>query len=124
MLEEYDSRLNGLQAAILLSLHADSCIEATGYKAAYYLHSQIPATGDRILDCIDSQYAAETGLPKDPDTITVDMTEYHAFRKLDQDTPAAILELGYLGGDRDLFTESPELPARGVVDSILCFLEQ
>ena len=124
VLEEYDPQLTGLQAAVLLSLHADSCISASGYKAAYYLRSQTPMAGDLILDCIDSQYAAETELPKDPNTITVDMTEYHAFRKLDQSTPAAILELGYLGGDHELLTETPEVAAKGVADSLLCFLEQ
>ena len=124
VLEEYDPRLDGLQAAILLSLHADSCIPASGYKAAYYVRSRTPVTSDRILDCIDERYSAATELPKDPNTITVDMTEYHAFRKIDPDTPAAILELGYLGGDLELLTQTPEAPAKGVAESLLCFLER
>jgi N-acetylmuramoyl-L-alanine amidase len=123
VLEEYDQQLDGLQAAALLSLHADSCLPASGYKAAYYTHSQTPMAGDRLLDCIDRHYAAETELSKDPNTVTVDMTEYHAFRKLDQNTPAAILELGYLGGDGELLTETPDVVAEGVADSILCFLD-
>ena len=121
--EEYDHQLDGLQAAALLSLHADSCLPASGYKAAYYTHSKAPMAGDRLLDCIDRHYATETELSKDPNTVTVDMTEYHAFRKLDQTTPAAILELGYLGGDRELLTEMPDVVAEGVADSILCFLD-
>jgi hypothetical protein len=51
------------------------------------------------------------------------MTEYHAFRRIAATTPAAILELGFLGGDGALLTEQPELPARGVSDAILCFLK-
>ncbi len=94
-------------------LHADSCIPASGYKAAYYERSRIPSTGDRILGCIDRHYAATTGLAHDPDTVTVDMTAYHAFRKIDPSTPAAILELGFLGGDQELLTRNdPEIAAR------------
>ncbi len=58
------------------------------------------------------------------DTITEDMTEYHAFRRIRSQTPAAILELGFLGGDQGLLVRSPEKSARGVADGLLCFLEQ
>lgn len=124
VLEEYDTRLDGLEAAVLLSLHADSCVPISGYKAAYYVRSQTPVSGDRILECIDQKYAAITGLDKDPDTITIDMTEYHAFRKIDSHTPAVILELGFLGGDRELLTERSGLVAAAVTESLICFLEQ
>ena len=124
ILDEYDPRLEGLQAGILLSLHADSCIPASGYKAAYYERSFIPMTGERILGCIDRHYATVTGLPRDPNTVTVDMTAYHAFRKINQTTPAAILELGFLGGDQELLTERAEVAAQGVAASLLCFLEE
>jgi N-acetylmuramoyl-L-alanine amidase len=122
ILDEYDPRLEGLQVDALLSLHADSCIDASGYKAAYYTLTQIPATADRFLACIDQHYAGVTGLPHHPDTVTHNMTEYHAFRKIAPTTPAAILELGFLGGDQLLLTQDPARVARGVVDSILCFL--
>jgi len=124
VLDEYDPRLEGLEADVLLSLHADSCIDATGYKAAYYRRSRVPANADRFLACIDDHYAALTALPRHPDTVTVNMTEYHAFRKIAPDTPAAILEMGFLGGDQTLLTQDPARVARGVADSILCFLDQ
>jgi N-acetylmuramoyl-L-alanine amidase len=124
VLEEYDPRLDGLQADVLLSLHADSCISASGYKAAYHVDSPTPMAGDRILECIDIYYADETGLTKDPHTVTVDMTEYHAFRKIDAATPAVILELGFMGGDRTLLTERQEDVAAGIANSLRCFLEQ
>lgn len=120
--DEYDARLEGLQAEMLLSLHADSCIDASGYKAAFYTHSEIPDIDQRILDCIDRHYAAATGLASHPNTVTHNMTEYHAFRRIADQTPAAILELGFLGGDQELLTAQSELAARGVADSILCFL--
>lgn len=120
--DEYDPRLENLQAEVLLSIHADSCIDASGYKAAYYTYSAIPQVEQRILDCIDLRYAAVTGLPPHPDTVTHNMTEYHAFRRIAPDTPAAILELGFLGGDQALLTTQSERVARGVADSLLCFL--
>ncbi len=122
LLEEYDPRLEGLQADLLLSLHADSCIDASGYKAARSQESRIPQVEDRILACIDREYSAATGLPAHPNTVTHNMTLYHAFRRVDPETPAAILEMGFLGGDQALLTEHPETVARGVVESILCFL--
>jgi N-acetylmuramoyl-L-alanine amidase len=123
ILDEFDPRLEGLQAALLLSLHADSCIDASGYKAAFYTLSAQPATDQRILDCIDAHYATVTGLAPHPDTVTHNMTQYHAFRRIAADTPAAILELGFLGGDQTLLAEEPARVARGVADSILCFLD-
>ena len=77
----------------------------------------------RLVRCIDAVYPAVTGLAQHADTITHNMTEYHAFRKVAPTTPAAILELGFLGGDRDLLTNNAEVAARGVADSIRCFLE-
>jgi hypothetical protein len=52
------------------------------------------------------------------------MTEYHAFRKVAPTTPAAILELGFLGGDRELLTDNAEVAAQGVAESIRCFLDR
>ncbi|MBU6350934.1 MAG: N-acetylmuramoyl-L-alanine amidase [Chloroflexi bacterium] len=123
VLDEYDERLQGLEAAVLVSLHADSCIDASGYKAAVHTYSVIPETNRRLLACIDAAYPAATGLAFHPNTVTHNMTEYHAFRRIAATTPAAILELGFLGGDGALLTEQPELPARGVSDAILCFLK-
>jgi N-acetylmuramoyl-L-alanine amidase len=123
ILEEYDARINNLEADALLSLHADSCIDASGYKAAYYLYSTIPEEDSRLVDCIDRNYASVTKLTKHADTITHNMTEYHAFRKVAPTTPAAILELGFLGSDQELLTVEADIAARGVADSIRCFLD-
>jgi N-acetylmuramoyl-L-alanine amidase len=123
ILQEYDPRINNLEADLLLSLHADSCISISGYKAAYYLYSTIPEQDARLVDCIDTNYSATTGLTKNEDTITHNMTEYHAFRKVAPTTPAAILELGFLGGDRELLTTNAGVAARGVAASIHCFLD-
>ena len=123
ILDEYDDRLQGLQADVLISLHADSCIDASGYKAAVHTFTAIPATNSRLLACIDRAYPATTGLAHHPNTVTHNMTEYHAFRRINPQTPAAIVETGFMGGDRALLTGQPELVAKGVSDAIICFLE-
>ncbi len=123
ILEEYDPRLQGLRADVLLSLHADSCIDESGYKSSRYVGSTIPDVADRLVACVNGQYAATTGLSENVDTITEDMTEYHAFRRIDAETPAAILELGFLGGDGELLANQQELLAKGVADGVICFLD-
>ncbi len=124
ILEEYDPRLQGLRADVLLSLHADSCVDKTGYKSSRYLNSTIPAISDRLVNCINDRYATATGLRENIDTITENMTEYHAFRRIDPQTPAAILELGFLGGDYDLLANQQDLLAKGVADGLLCFFNE
>lgn len=124
VMQEFDARLDGLKADVLLSIHSDSCIEQSGYKSTRYISSTIPAISDRLVECINDRYAAATGLSENVDTITENMTEYHAFRSIDPKTPAVILELGFLGGDHDLLVHQPELLAKGVADGILCFLQQ
>ncbi len=124
VLDEYDPRLQGLTVDVLLSLHADSCIQASGYKAAYHTLTPIAATNQRLLACLDEHYGPVTGLSLHPNTVTHDMTGYHAFNRIHPYTPAAILEMGFLSGDHDLLVERPRVVARGVADSILCFLQQ
>jgi N-acetylmuramoyl-L-alanine amidase len=122
ILQEYDDRLAGLKADVLLSIHADSCIDATGYKAARGNNSQIPQSDDSLVACIDQAYALVTGLSHHPNSVTHNMTEYHIYKRIDPATPAAILEIGFLGGDQALLSGNPALVAKGVADSLLCFL--
>lgn len=122
LLEEYDPALNGLRADLLLSLHADSCINLSGYKAAHRANSPIPQQEGRILACLDSHYGPGTGLSPHPNTITHDMTAYHAFRRMDPQTPAAILEMGFLGGDQTLLTQEQRRVAAAIIASINCVL--
>ena len=124
IVEEFDARLLGLQADVLLSIHADSCIEASGYKAAHHTNSAIPSIEARLVACIDHHYPRITGLAHHPNTITHDMTNYHAFRQIDPQTPAAIIELGFLGGDQTLLVKQPDVVAQGVAESLLCFLQE
>ncbi len=122
LLDEYDQRISGYVADALVSIHADSCIERSGFKAARWADSDMPAVEDRLVRCLSDGYAAATGLPFDADTITDDMTRYHAFRKLAVETPAAIVEVGFLGGDWDIIGRRPNVAADGIVDGLVCFL--
>ena len=121
--DEYDPRLAGLSIDVLLSLHADSCIDVSGFKAANSINSHIPVEEQRLLDCLTTNYALSTGLELHPNTVTHAMTEYHAFNRIAPETPAAILEMGFLGGDQGLLVNQPQVAAKGITDSILCFLD-
>lgn len=121
VLNEYDRRLRGYRADALVSIHADSCtVQLSGFKVA-------PPSGgspaaERLAACLWTRYEAATGLPRHPDTITRDMTHYHAFREISPYTPAAIIEIGFLGGDRDFLTVQSNQVAKGIADGVLCFL--
>jgi len=121
LLEEYDPRLNGYLADAVVSIHADSCIQRSGFKVARWQESAMPEVEDRLVRCLSDSYAAATGLPFDADTITDDMTLYHAFRKLAVATPAAIVETGFMGGDWELIGRRPNVAANGIVDGLVCF---
>ena len=123
LLEEYDARLNGYAADALVSIHADSCIERSGFKVARWADSPLPAAEDRLVGCLSERYAEATGLLFDADTITEDMTAYHAFRKLAVQTPGAIVEVGFMGGDWNLIGRRPAVAADGIVDGLVCFFE-
>lgn len=123
LLAEYDERLNGYVADVLISIHADSCqIVRSGFKVAHAEPSAIPAQEEALVDCLRQRYAEATGLPFDAASITEDMTGYHAFKRVAPGTPAAIIETGFLGGDRQLLTQQSNRVVRGILDGLTCFL--
>ncbi len=126
LLQEFDSRLAGYKAAALVSIHNDSCDfindQATGYKVASSVASRDPNLSARLVACLRDRYGRVTGLPLHPNSITPDMTSYHAFREVDPSTTAAIIETGFLYKDYALLTGKPDLVADGVVAGIMCFV--
>lgn len=121
-LYESDDRLNSLSVNLALSLHADSCIDATGYKAASLPTSLTLEKEQAFITCLQHWYEHHTGLPWHAYSITDDMTQYHMHAKVAGHTPSVILEMGFMGGDQELLFEHPEVIADGIVDSIRCFL--
>ena len=126
LLQEFDPRLEGYQAALLLSIHSDTCdvidSQATGFKVAASTYSVDRNQANRLTACLHDRYATVTGLRYHPGSITVDMTDYHAFSVTDPATTAAVLETGFLNLDRQVLVGRPDLVADGVVSGILCFV--
>jgi N-acetylmuramoyl-L-alanine amidase len=50
------------------------------------------------------------------------MTQYHTFNEINSNTPAAIIETGFLNLDRQFLTEQTDRVAQGIVDGITCYL--
>ncbi|MEN6479554.1 MAG: N-acetylmuramoyl-L-alanine amidase [Anaerolineales bacterium] len=123
VLTEFDPRLDGYEAAALVSIHCDSCeSDLSGFKIARLTDSAMPETEDRLVAALYARYAEATGLAPNENTITEAMRQYHAFRRIAPETPAAIIECGFLASDRDLLTQHPDRAARGIADGIITFL--
>lgn len=126
LLQEFDTRLVDYRAVALVSIHNDSCQyindQATGFKVASALASRDPNLSLRLVSCIRDRYEHITGLPFHPNSITPDMTQYHAFQEIDPATTAAIIETGFLYKDYDILTKNPELIADGIVAGLVCFV--
>jgi N-acetylmuramoyl-L-alanine amidase len=121
VMDEFDRRLRGLKADALVSIHGDSCeSDFSGFKVAS--EEGGTAESERLANCLWDKYEEATGLERHYSTITENMTNYHAFREISLETPAAIIELGFLNADRELLTQEPQRAAQGVADGILCFL--
>jgi len=126
LLEEWDTRLTGYRAVALVSIHVDSCLaindDATGYKVTAALDTSVPDRAQRLVACLADRYGRATELRYHPDTITRDMTEYHTFYEIHGDTPAVIIEAGFLYLDREFLTRQPERAARGIAEGLLCYV--
>ncbi len=127
LLDEFDPRLDNYQAAALVSIHANTCQDFGELVSGYLISAaaaRVTARGnDEILvNCIAQYYGQATGLQR-RDGVTVDMTDYHTFREIHAVTPAAIIELGFLLGDRVILTTQQDAMAQAITDGVLCFLE-
>jgi len=123
VLPEYSPRLKGYRAMAFLSIHCDSCVEEmSGFKVAHMTHSLVPEKATLLVSSLYESYAEATGLQPHPNTVTEDMREYHAFHQIAPDTPGAIIECGFMGGDRYLLTHEQDRVAAGIVNGIVAFL--
>ncbi|MCX6079846.1 MAG: N-acetylmuramoyl-L-alanine amidase [Chloroflexi bacterium] len=125
LLKEKDPRLNNYHAAVLVSIHNDSCDyvndQATGFKVAAAMSTRDTNLANRLEACLRERYQHITGLPLH-ESVTNDMTFYHAFNEIDPGTPAGIIETGFLNLDYDILTKRTNLVATGVADGIICFI--
>lgn len=129
LLAEFDPRLQDYVADALVSIHADSCEAfpnadppASGFKVASVEDSLVPEAEERLVNCLAQCYSARTEMYFHETSITFDMTRYHTFYEIDDQTPGAIIETGFMHADRAMLTERADLIAQGIVDGIACFL--
>ena len=126
VLKEFDPRLSEYKALALVSIHNDSCDyindQATGFKVAAAPSTIFPEKATRLTACLSQRYQAITGLQFHYNTVTNDMTNYHAFSEIHSDTTAAIIETGFLNLDREILTKHTDKVAQGVASGILCFV--
>lgn len=126
LLKEFDPRLDGYRGLLLVSIHADSCEyvndETTGFKVAAAMSTVYPEKAARLTACLRNRYASTTGLTYHPGSVTVDMTSYHGFDEIHGDTTAAIIETGFMNLDRQILTESPHKIADGIIQGVLCYV--
>lgn len=127
LLKEFDPLLDNYFANALVSIHSDSCEyvndDATGFKVAAALGSkQIQRDkSSRLTACLRARYTSTTGLTVH-NSVTNDMTYYHAFDEISDETTAAIIEVGFMNLDRQILTQQPDMVADGIVSGILCYL--
>jgi N-acetylmuramoyl-L-alanine amidase len=126
LLEEFDKRLAQYQAIALISIHNDSCTfinnEATGFKVAAAQSTLYQDKADRLTACLIDRYKTQTGMNFHANSITPDMTRYHAFSEINSSTTAAIIETGFLNLDRDFLLNHTDKVAQGIRDGILCYI--
>ena len=122
----------GFAADAFVSIHADGSTDSgvRGYKISPPWRAS-PASR-KLVAALLEHYGAATGLPRDLNGVTYRMRGYYAFNSyryrhaIAFDTPAAILEMGYLsnGTDREYLLAHPDEAAAGLVAGILAFLDQ
>jgi N-acetylmuramoyl-L-alanine amidase len=126
LLQEYDTRLSGYNGIALVSIHNDSCQyvndQATGFKVAAAMDTSDANRAMRLTACLVDRYQRVTGMTYHAGSITADMTQYHTFSEISPDTVAAIIETGFLYLDRDFLTTRTDQVAEGIVQGILCFI--
>lgn len=123
-LDEFDPRLGSYSGTAVISIHADSCDYinelATGFKVSGSGRTDSTA----LSICIEQAYRDATQMAYHANTITPDMTDYHAFRELPPGVPAAIIEVGFMNLDREMITTNAQAPVTGLINGILCFLNE
>ena len=118
-------------ADAFVAVHADgsSHTNLRGYKVSPPWRAS-PASR-RLVAALHEHYGAATGLPIDLNGVTYNMRGYFAFNSfryrhaIAPDTPAAILELGFLSNrlDREYLLEHAATAAAGVAAGIRAYLD-
>jgi N-acetylmuramoyl-L-alanine amidase len=120
---EFDPRLQGYAGTALVSIHADSCDYFNDLATGFKISGSTLTDSEALSICVQKEYQAATHLPFHANTITEDMTNYHAFREIAGGVPAVIIETGFLNLDRELLTTDAAVPAQGIASGVQCYLQ-
>ena len=123
LLSEFDNRLTGYQSDAVVSIHVDSCSAEAASLSGYKTAAATDPGSAALKGCLDQKYTAGTGLGYNEFTVTRDMIDYHAFRSVATQTPIVIIEVGFMGLDRNLLTIEAQIPSDAITEGIICFLE-
>ena len=123
-LDEFDPRLDNYVGTAVISIHADSCEYINELATGFKISGSGLTNSTPLSICIEDAYRNATQMDYRPHTITPDMADYHAFRQLAPGTQAIIIEVGFMNLDREMLTTNADIPAQGLTDGILCFLNQ
>ena len=123
-LDEFDPRLDNYVGTAVISVHADSCDYINDLATGFKISGSGLTNSTPLSICMEDAYRNATQMSYHANTITPDMADYHAFRELAPGTQAIIIEVGFLNLDREMLTTNSPVPAQGISDGILCFLNQ
>lgn len=123
-LDEFDPRLDNYSGTAVISIHADSCDYINDLATGFKIAGSGLTNSSQLSICVEQAYREATQMHYHANTITPDMTDYHAFRKIAPGVPAIIIEVGFMNLDREMITTNADVPATGVTNGILCFLDE
>ena len=122
-LDEFDPRLDSYSGTAVISSHADSCNYIKELATGFKISGSGFTDSSQLSICVQQAYYQATQMEYHANTITPDMAEYHAFRKIAPGVSAIIIEVGFMNLDRQMITTNAQVPASGITNGIFCFLD-
>lgn len=124
LLTEFDPRLDGYVGTALVSVHADSCDYINDLATGFKIAGSSFTDSSSLSICVEEAYRQATQMSYHANTITQDMTQYQAFRRISPGVPAIIIEVGFMNLDRAMLAGQPDRVAGGITDGLWCFIDQ